>query len=696
MMIFNKTVLNQVVAFCLIVMLLPVTVSFGQETFFEFPAVEPIELHPELMQNDEMIIYIDDRWRFRPGDNMEWADPLYDDSSWNIVSTNLTEADLSFIDWEGIGWFRVHFQVHPELRGRPVALVIDRHLGASEIYLNGEKKIELGSFSTNIPDVISYSKEAPNAIVFSENEHQTLAIRFINPNHLITGNYIGYSGFRFQIGDWESVQNQSFAYVKSLTGRTLFYVGMLIAFSLFHILLFLFNLKEKRNLYFSLFVGLLAMLSYLLFQSELIFNTLDSIQYFRYLIVTELLVLTFAARFTHSIDESHTPFFANWMLIIGLVFSVFVWFFPENSIWMIEWLMIFYVIEILRTLAMIFYRNKGAVWLLGSGVLMFLFFMIYRLLVTFEMVSGNIQNLNMIGSGFLVVAMSVYLSREFAITRKNLEIKLEEVQKLSQKTIEQERIGKEREIEKRLLEAENSRKTKELEEARTLQISMLPQKMPNIAHYDIAVFMETATEVGGDYYDYSVGNNGDLIFAMGDATGHGMKAGIMVAAAKSYFHSMVHESDCVTMLSRMSAGLRNMNMRLMYMGLSLIHCRNEKVEITAAGMPPVLHFKADQKRVERITLKGLPLGTNVEFPYESHMIEMHKGDMIMMMSDGLTELFNPNREQLGISRIEEMLRNTEGFSVNDIINQLKQLIKRWSGEENADDDISVMILKYQP
>ena len=680
----------------LIMILLPVTESIGQESFFDFPDVGPIELDPELMQNDEGIIYINDRWRFRPGDDMEWVSPEYDDSNWEIVSTNLTEADLSFIDWEGLGWFRVDFHVHPELRGRTVALIIDRHLGASEIYLNGEKRVELGSFSTNRTEVSSYRKEAPIAFVFGEEEIQTVAIRFINPNYQLSGQLMGYNGFRFQIGEWKTYQEYTFSHVRSLTGRSLFYVGMLIAFSLFHLLLFLFNLKEKRNLYFSLFVGLLALFSYLLFRSELIFNTLDSIQYFRYLIVTELLVLTFAARFTHSINEEHTPFFANTMLIIGLALSLFIWFYPGKSMWMIEWVMILYVIEILRSLAVIFYRNRGAVWLLGTGVLVFLFFMVYRLFVTFDMLSGNIQNLNMIGSGFLVISMSVYLSREFALTRKNLEIKLDEVQKLSQKTIEQERIGKEREIEKRLLEAENNRKTKELEEARTLQLSMLPQKMPNIAHYDIAVFMETATEVGGDYYDYSVGNSGELVFAMGDATGHGMKAGIMVAAAKSYFHSMVHESDCVTMLGRMSAGLKNMNMRLMYMGLSLIHCQNEKVEIASAGMPPVLHYKADQRRVERITLKGLPLGTKVEYPYDSRKIELKKGDMIMMMSDGLTELFNPEREQLGISKVEELLKNTEGFSVNDIINQVKQMIKRWSGEQNAEDDISVMIMRYQP
>ncbi|MEX0944541.1 MAG: SpoIIE family protein phosphatase [Balneolaceae bacterium] len=668
----------------------------AQETFFTFPDVEPIELHPDMMMNDEQIIYIEDRWRFHPGDQMEWASPDFDDSDWSVVSTNLTETDLSFIDWTGIGWFRMNLIIHEDLRGKPLALIIDRHLGASEIYLNGIKTHELGSFSTVPYEVTSYSKEAPITIVFSEDEIQTIAIRFINPNYAITGDVMGYNGFRFQIGQWSTYQNESYSYITSYTGRNMFYAGLLVAFSLFHILLFVFNRNEKRNLYFSLFVGLLALFSYLLFKVELSFNTIDSIQFFRFLIVTEILVLTFAARFTHSIDKAHTPIFANMMLFVGLVLAIVVWFNPGRSFWFIELAILLYVIEILRSLAMLFYRNRGAVWLLGSGVLVFLFLLIYRLFVTFDLVNGNIQNLNMIGSGFLVLSMSIYLSRDFAVTQKNLEMKLDEVQDLSKKTIEQERISKEREIERRLLEAENNRKTTELEEARALQLSMLPQKMPTLPHYEIAVFMETATEVGGDYYDYSLGKNGELVFAMGDATGHGMKAGIMVAAAKSYFHSMVHESDCITMLRRMSAGLRNMNMRMMYMGLSVLQCEGEKIEITTAGMPPILHFKKFQNCVDRITLKGLPLGTNVEYPYESRIIKMEPGDLIMVMSDGLTELFSPERELFGIERVEEMLKSSNGYSVNDMINQIKQVIKRWSGENSTEDDISVMILKYLP
>lgn len=682
--------------FLLLLGLLSIHESLAQDSFFQTAERDTIELSAEMMNGDDQIIYIQDRWRFQPGDNPEWADPEYDDSDWSVISTNLSEADLAFIDWDGIGWFRIDMNVHENLRSKPVALIVDRHLGASEIYINGEKVYELGNFSNNPESVNSFKKEAPIPIVFDNEEIQVLAVRFINPDYSITGQVMGYNGFRFHIGEWETYQTDRYTFLTRNTGRNMLYIGLLIAFSLFHILLFAFNRAEFRNLYFSIFVGMLAILSYLLFRAELSFNTIDSLFFFRFLIIAEILVLAFATRFTHSIDTERTPFYANLLILFAVIVVIISWFNPGRFYWLIELSILLFFVEILRTLFVLFYKNRGAVWLLGSGVLIFIVTLVLRFLVNFDLIEGSVQVLNMTGSGFLVISMSIYLSREFSVTQKKLKLKLEEVRELSKKSIEQERLNKEREIERRLLEAENNRKTRELEEARSLQLSMLPQKMPSLKNYEVAVFMETATEVGGDYYDYSIGNNGELVIAMGDATGHGMKAGIMVASAKSYFHSLVHESDILTMLKRMSAGIKNMNMRMMYMGLSIIQIDNNRVEMSSAGMPPILHFKQSNSSVQRITLKGLPLGTKVEYPYSSETLELEKGDMILLMSDGLIELFNSEREMLGIERVEELLRSSEGYSVNDLMNQLKQLIHRWVSGHHSEDDITVMLLKYKP
>lgn len=667
----------------------------AQDDIFQFPEPEIEEITPNMMMNESRIIYIQDMWKFRVGDSLEWAASDYDDSDWDYLSTNLVQADLSFMDWTGIGWFRKQFKVYPTLRGKPIALLVDRLLGAAEVYLNGEKIYELGNFSTDPLSVENYNSNNPLAIVFSDQEIQTIAVRFINPNYSETGLIMGYNGFRFLFGDWETQQAQTYSFISQWTGRNLFYIGALLAFGIIHFLLFTFYPSEKRNLYFAVFVGFLAVLSYLLYKVELVENTTGNLLFLKFIFVIEVLVLAFATRFTHSIDEDNTPFYSNFLMMGGITIGVLIWYYPVELTWLRELIVLIFVAEILRTVIMMFYKNRGGVWILGCGVLVYVFSLIFNVMVNFEILSGSVQLANMVGSGVLVLSMSVFLSRDFAITQRRLEQKLIEVKHLSKRSLEQERVNKEREIEKRLLELENKRKTRELEEARALQLSMLPKKMPSLPGYDMAVYMETATEVGGDYYDYSVAPDGTLVLALGDATGHGMKAGIMVAAAKSYFHTLVHEMNNLTMLERISSGLKNMNMKMMYMGLMLVRCKDNEIDIATAGMPPALHFKKETHSVDRITLKGLPLGGNVRYPYENKNISLASGDILLMMSDGLIELFDSEREMLGLKNVEDLLANVDGMSASDIVNQINQLMNRWAGGREPHDDVTIMVLKMQ-
>lgn len=663
------------------------------EPFSQFSDIEVEHISTDVMRDEDKIIYIRDQWKFKPGDNPEWSAPELDDDDWEIVSTNLNQADLAFIDWNGVGWFRKEFSVAEEWVGRPIALLVERHLGASEIYLNGEKIYELGEFSTEPDRVQAYHSNQPLAIVFTESENQILAVRFINPDHTTTDRILGNSGFRFLLGDWETHQEKSIDFLSGWIGSNMFYIGILLAFALIHLVLFVFYPVEKRNLFFSLFVTGLMAVSYLYYRIELGSNSFDVLYFLRYVMISEILVLTFATRFTHSLDRNHNPIFVNAFMGSGFLIAFILWIYPGELFRIRDIAVIIFLMEILRSLFLMFYRKRYGIWILGSGVLTFVIGLVASILINYEVITGSVLLVNMVSSGALILSMSIFLSREVATTQKNLETKLIEVQELSVKTLQQEKINKEREIEKRLLEVENNRKTAELEEARALQISMLPKKMPSTPDLDIAVYMQTATEVGGDYYDYSIDKDGTLVLALGDATGHGMKAGIMVAAAKSYFHTLVHETDSLSMLKRISSGLRNMNMRLMYMGLILVRCCKNEVEITIAGMPPVLHFSKKKNQVNQIVLKGLPLGSKTNYPYENEIIKVEKGDVLLLMSDGIIELFNENREMLGIEKVESIIQQSNGYSANDIINQLKQLADSWSKGALPHDDITLMALK---
>ncbi|MEX0647863.1 MAG: SpoIIE family protein phosphatase [Balneolaceae bacterium] len=656
---------------------------------------EQDSLLAEPFQMDDHIIYITDRWKFQPGDSLQWASPDYDDRAWTTVSTYLTELDLAFTEWSGTGWFRLNIEADTSVTGRPLALLINQHLGASEIYINGKKVLELGKFSTEPLNAEPNENKDPRVVIFPEQKNQLIAVRYTDPNYLENLELLGSSGFRFLFGDWEYHREAKISFLENWISRFMFFLGVLVAFGTIHFLLYIYYPAEKRNLYFSIFAFFLAILVFSFYRIELSGTADQTIFLTRLIYSAEVITLIFATRFTHSIYKHQSNKYLNIYLAAGAAVAGIVWFYPVQTLWLREIFILFSVFEILRVIGLLFRQGKRGVNILGAGILFFVAGLLYSIAVNLEWAAGDVSMGSMTGASFLIISMSLFLSREFSVTQKGLENKIVEIRELSEKNLQQEKLSKQRELEKKLLEAENERKSLELEEARALQLSMLPQKLPDVHPYEIAVYMETANEVGGDYYDYSIGKNGELVVTVGDATGHGLKAGIMVAAAKSYFHTMVHESGLLRMLARMSSGIRNLNMKMMYMALMLVKCKKYEVEITAAGMPPALHYHGKSGLVEQILLKGLPLGTKVDYPYKTRKINLQPGDYLLLMSDGLMELFNEERNMLGLEKIEQEFASAAANTAQagDIIDRFVQLIRNWAGDLKNEDDITIMVMK---
>jgi hypothetical protein len=147
------------------------------------------------------------------------------------------------------------------------------------------------------------------------------------------------------------------------------------------------------------------------------------------------------------------------------------------------------------------------------------------------------------------------------------------------------------------LEAENEQRAKELVEARQLQLSMLPKQVPQLPQLEIAAYMKTATEVGGDYYDLHLAADGALTIAIGDATGHGLKAGTVVTAIKGPFNHLAPQAELPGILRDASCALKRMNLRALFMALALVRVRGEHVQLSAAGMPPALLYCAHKKQI---------------------------------------------------------------------------------------------------
>jgi serine phosphatase RsbU (regulator of sigma subunit) len=242
-------------------------------------------------------------------------------------------------------------------------------------------------------------------------------------------------------------------------------------------------------------------------------------------------------------------------------------------------------------------------------------------------------------------------------------------------------------------EEENARKTTEMEEARRLQLSLLPEKLPELPNLEIAVYMKTATEVGGDYYDYNISADGTLNIALGDATGHGMRAGTVVTLMKGLFSADSGRMDIDTFFSQSSETIKDLRFGRMMMSLTLVKIKENQMLFSSAGMPPSYIYRSSTLKVEELSFEGMPLGAMKSYKYQVKKDKLDNGDTLLLMSDGLPELKNPEGEIFDYTRVEEVFRDVAGASAQVIVDRLVDAGELWRKNQLADDDVTLMVLK---
>ncbi|MEE9429906.1 MAG: SpoIIE family protein phosphatase [Melioribacteraceae bacterium] len=249
------------------------------------------------------------------------------------------------------------------------------------------------------------------------------------------------------------------------------------------------------------------------------------------------------------------------------------------------------------------------------------------------------------------------------------------------------------EAQNKIIQAENERKTEELEEARELQLSMLPKELPQLPNLDIAVYMQTATEVGGDYYDFHVEDDGTLIAVIGDATGHGLKAGTIVTITKSLFHSLADGGDILSSFSEISRVIKGMNFRQLSMCLIMMEINGNQLSISSAAMPPAFIYRKKDKSVEELSFQGMPLGAMKNFPYQLIETKLQAGDTMFLFSDGLPELMNGQNEMYGYDKTKTEFQSVGEKNPEEIVNYFKNSASDWADGNAPDDDVTFVVIK---
>ncbi len=635
-------------------------------------------------------------WRYLPATSVDAGVSVPAESApWSAWRTVLGLEELPS-DWSGAGWFDLELVVAPDAAGALLSLLPLRHNGASRVFLDGELLAEVGQLSLNRDEVVPRTRHAP--IVFAAPSPGThrLTVLFANPDAR-RYHRVGYAaGFNLRLATAErGAQLSRAAQVWAATQRSL-YTSVALAFALLHLLLFVFRREGRANLYFALFSFSLAALVFLLSHKELVADPRIVFWSEGAMNVAGLCFAACGVLFLHRVFGQERSRLV--LVLVTVLALVSPWFalWPAQSVAVLFLLMLASLLEMARCVLLAVLRRRPGARIVGVGVL--------TLVVGFGL--GLLTNLGLIPySQFnafvapfasmlvLIVSMSVYLSRRYALTHRELEQQLVRVQELSEQRLAQERRERQQELKTKLLEAEVERKAEELEEARRLQLSMLPQQIPEHPAFEIAAHMTTATEVGGDYYDFEVADDGTLTVAVGDATGHGLKAGTMVTATKSLFNALGGDDDLVRIVSRSNVALKRMNLRNLNMALLLARMEGSRMRVAAAGMPQPLVYRAAERRVEALEIGGMPLGAMARFPYQAVESEIHAGDVVLFMSDGFPERLDPEGSELGYDAVSNAFLEAAQLEVAQIVERLVDVGEGWAAGREADDDVTFVALK---
>lgn len=236
----------------------------------------------------------------------------------------------------------------------------------------------------------------------------------------------------------------------------------------------------------------------------------------------------------------------------------------------------------------------------------------------------------------------------------------------------------------------------ELQVARELQADLLPQRIASVPGYTFAHSYRTANEVGGDYYDVTQMPDGRVALFVGDASGHGMAAGLVMAIANATLKTALDldpsPERVIRLLNRTlcRTGTRRTFMSVFY---ALLRPATGEIEYVCAGHPyPLLRREAGD--IEELGEGGLPLGLREELPVHCCQARLDPGDLLVMYTDGLAEAVNAQGGAFGFDAIRRVLE--PGGLPDAVHDRIRNAFDRHIGEEPLRDDLTLLVMNRLP
>lgn len=245
---------------------------------------------------------------------------------------------------------------------------------------------------------------------------------------------------------------------------------------------------------------------------------------------------------------------------------------------------------------------------------------------------------------------------------------------------------------------EKERIEEELRLGKQIQTSLLPQSAPHISHLEIDGLSQPAKEIGGDYFDFiSLDQNTRLGIVIGDVSGKGVAAGLLMAMVKTAIHILSPDERPREILMKVNAILdRHIGGEKFMTMLYLIwQSQNSSITYSSAGHEHIMIFRRATGTIEVIQSGGIILGIvpDIREFLEENSIRMEKGDKMLLYTDGVTEAHDAVKNRFGMTRLQETFRKYSGRPSSEIMKAVKDEVYSFIGSVPQYDDITLIVLE---
>lgn len=244
---------------------------------------------------------------------------------------------------------------------------------------------------------------------------------------------------------------------------------------------------------------------------------------------------------------------------------------------------------------------------------------------------------------------------------------------------------------------EKKRMQEELAVAQKIQQSLLPRSGLQAPGLDVAGLSVACEETSGDYFDYIRRPGGRLALVVGDVSGHGIGAALLMSTARALLRAFAAtEAPAAEVVTRLNRFLSEdvETGRFMTLFYCEVNLRERSLVYVRAGHNEPVVYRRAKDSFEELADGGIALAMMDDFEFEpSGPVVLEKGDILFMYTDGIVEAMSPAREPFGLRRIEEILRASRDLPSKEIVDRVRAAVRAHTGTDTREDDLTLVVAR---